>query len=218
MILRLYERHGDACVERLNGMFAFALWDPAAASCSSPATGSGRSRCTGPSAADGFVFGSEIKALLAHPGGDAEVDPDGDGPVPRESRHAGARGRSSPGSASLPPASAGTAIGRRARFRRYWDDDRRATPSGVPLERGTTTVRRELLEQSVEDRLMSDVPVGVLLSGGLDSTALVARSARARAGLPSFSVGFAGHPRPTSVQRPAASLRTSGPTTTKSAL
>ena len=74
MILHLYDAPRRACVERLNGMFAFALWDPAAASCSSRRDPSARSRSTGPSVGGRLVFGSEIKAILAHPAVDAEVD------------------------------------------------------------------------------------------------------------------------------------------------
>jgi asparagine synthase (glutamine-hydrolysing) len=79
------------------------------------------------------------------------------------------------------------------RTSRYWDLFSPRDFTNVTPAEATTTVR-ELLEASVHDRLIADVPVGVLLSGGLDSTTLVALSRERAAGLATFSVGFDGHP------------------------
>ena len=68
VVLHAYEEWGADCLDRFNGMFAFAIWDRARArAASSPATASASSRSTTPRPAARLVFGSEVKALLAHP-------------------------------------------------------------------------------------------------------------------------------------------------------
>ena len=76
VLVHLYEEHGPRYVERLRGMFAFALWDARGAGSCSPATGSASSRSTTAVADGELSFASELKALLAHPGFSRELDLD----------------------------------------------------------------------------------------------------------------------------------------------
>ena len=168
VIVRGYEAWGDGVVERLRGMFAFALWD-------------GRRRrlllARDPLgikplyytrlAADGvFLFGSEIRALLAWPRVRAQVDADALWDYLGHRYVPGPRTLFKSIS-KLPPGHLAVVAGDELTIRRYWD---------VPLDGGTWSeaecVRafRDLVTDSVQRELVSDVPLGVFLSGGLDST------------------------------------------------
>jgi asparagine synthase (glutamine-hydrolysing) len=194
VILHLYRRHGAAMVERLVGMFGLALWDPASRELLLARDPIGEKPVYWAERGGRLVFGSEIKAVLAHPAVEAEVDADAVAPyfanlvTPAPSTlFAGIR--------KLEPGTILRCRREGARISRYapLTPGREFDPSDS-LDAAAARVR-ELFDTSIDDRLMSDVPVGVLLSGGLDSTALVASlSARGRS-LPSFSIGYAGRHR-----------------------
>jgi len=127
-----------------------------------------------------FVFGSELRAVLAHPHVGRALDPEGLArylaydfvPDP----HTIARGVH-----KLPPGHALTAGDGKVRVERYWE-----LPSR-PEDGDETTWRREIvrrLDEAVALRLVSDVPLGCFLSGGIDSTAVAASAARLKPGLP----------------------------------
>ena len=189
VLLHLYERAGEGFVERLTGMFTFALWDPAAERLLLARDPAGEKPMYWADRDGRLIFGSEIKALLAHPAVDADVDRSTLGPY-LANLVSLAPTTMFAGISKLPPGTILRAGRDGVSLRRYrrlagprrWRDD--------SLAEAAPRVR-ELLDRSIDERLMSDVPVGVLLSGGLDSTALVgALSARGRS-LPTFSVGFA---------------------------
>ena len=191
--LHLYELHGPAYVERLRGMFAVAIWDTRERRLVLARDRFGIKpvyyRVTG----DTLAFGSELKALLTLPGFSHELDPDAleayfDGgyvPAPL-TIFRGAR--------KLPQGCLLTF--------RVGDGEptveRYARPGPTS---GVTGSDEELAEQlrahlrdSVRAHLLSDVPVGVLLSGGVDSSALTALAAEQTSEpLHSFSIGFAEH-------------------------
>ena len=176
VIVHGWEQWGEACVERLRGMFAFALWD--------------RNRQTLFLARDRLgvkplhyaliggtlVFGSELKALTAHPDFSRELDALaieeyfalGYVPEPR-TIYAGAR--------KLPPAH--TLTVRRGKPvpepREYWDV--RFTLDNPIASRDAQAELVERLKESVRLRMISDVPLGAFLSGGVDSSAVVATMA-----------------------------------------
>ena len=191
VILHLYEEHGAACVTKLNGIFAWALWNPAAAELVLARDHHGVKPLYYAAAPGRFVFASEIKALLA--GGDVsrELDPEAVRqylvyqavPAPlsilRDVRQ-------------VPP---GGLLVRRSdgcRVTRYWSPPPQAADT-VTSEAEACEIVREGLRTAVSRQMMSERPLGVFLSGGVDSSALVALAAGTTSHpLKTFSVGFVG--------------------------
>lgn len=192
VILHAYRTYGEACVERLTGMFAFALWDPQAGRLLFARDPLGEKPFYWTVGDGTFLFASEAKALLAHPRVSAEVNTavlesylaNLVAPAPQTLYR---------GINKLPPGTAGTCDARGVRTWRFWDVTAERSFVDVPLDEAALRVRG-LLEESVSARLMSDVPVGVLLSGGFDSSALVGLLAGQAVRTPTFSVGFADAP------------------------
>ncbi|WP_265562947.1 asparagine synthase (glutamine-hydrolyzing) [Streptomyces hygroscopicus] len=192
VILHAYRHYGDACVERLTGMFAFALWDPGAERLLFARDPVGEKPFYWTVQDGTFLFASETKALLAHPRVTAEVNT-----AVLESYLANLVVPSPAtlyrGINKLPPGTAGTCDARGVRTWRYRDLAAGRTFLDVSLSDAAERVRT-LLQRSVQARLMSDVPVGVLLSGGFDSTSLVALLRDRAEGTSTFSVGFGDAP------------------------
>ncbi|MGH9403375.1 MAG: asparagine synthase (glutamine-hydrolyzing) [Terriglobia bacterium] len=190
-ILHLYEQYGRDCLERLRGMFAFAIWD----------TRSHRLFCArdrlgikpfyyhaGPSR---FLFGSEIKTILAHPAVKAEFNRS---VLPEYLAFGYLSGEETffKGIRKLMPGhwleldESG-----HAQVERYWD---LAVPEAADSRPRSYYVKTygEMLEQAVSSHLMSDVPLGVFLSGGLDSSVVAALTTKLRRSpIETFSVGYA---------------------------
>src|SRR5687768_9768556 len=178
VIVHAWEAWGAACVERFRGMFAFALWDKNRETLFLARDRLGVKPLHYALLADGqLLFGSEIKALLKHPGLDRAIDP-----LAVEEYFAFgyvAEPRSIYRSVrKLPPAH--TLVIRRGEPvgepRRYWDV-RFTADSSISLGDAVSELNRRL-EESVRLRLMSEVPLGAFLSGGVDSSAVVATMAR----------------------------------------
>jgi asparagine synthase (glutamine-hydrolysing) len=189
VIPHLYEEYGPDFPRRLEGMFAIAVWDQALRQLVLCRDRMGIKPLY--YAADGnrLVFGSEIAAILA--GGvrttvDVQAMSDylslmyvpGPGSVYREVR-------------KLEPASTLVRRDGRQTVRRYWRLSDVA-PGPKLSARAAHRALRQLLTESVERHLMSDVPVGFFLSGGMDSGSVVAaaREARPDAELKTFTIGF----------------------------
>jgi asparagine synthase (glutamine-hydrolysing) len=186
VIVHLYEEHGDDCVQHLRGMFAFALWDAnhERLLLARDRLGVKPLYYAVPEEGDiEFAFASELKALLAVPGVSRELDLESLAaylsylyvPHPRTAVR---------GAQRLPPAHVLVAEGGRVTVSRYWalDADAEAEPDAERLW--------DMVAESVELRLVADVPVGSFLSGGLDSSAIVAAMAE-RDGTPeTFTVVF----------------------------
>ena len=192
VILHLYARYGADCVDHLNGMFGFALWDPNEQRLFLARDRIGEKPLYFADVDGTLVFGSEIKAMLEHPRTPRAVNEAALGPyltnlvtTAPETLYAGI--------SKLPPGYVGFCDADGLRTKRYWDlfSPRAWTPE--PREQAARVVR-EKLDRSVHDRLLADVPVGVLLSGGLDSTTLVGLLREKAKGLATFSVGFDDHP------------------------
>jgi asparagine synthase (glutamine-hydrolysing) len=201
-IAHLYEDEGERCVERLRGMFAFAIWDRRERSLFLARDRVGKKPLHYALAGRTLVFGSEIKSLLQHPGVKREVDLQaisdflsfGYVPDPATA-FAGVR--------KLPPGHTLTFKNGLVYTRRYWDFDFSGSDSGVnsggstgPGGRGLEEREeyyverlRELIAESVRIRLESDVPLGAFLSGGIDSSLVVAMMAREMK-VKTFSIGF----------------------------
>jgi asparagine synthase (glutamine-hydrolysing) len=189
VILKLYESDGADCVDRLNGMFAFVIWDPRAEKLFFARDRIGEKPLYWTDLGGTFIFGSEIKAILADPRVRAEVNEEAIAPylvnlvTPSPQTLFKGIHKLSAGHRGWCTAGGGV------RVESYWDLFHPRTSRQVSLETSVRDVRTRL-EESVQARLMADVPVGVLLSGGVDSTTIVALlGARAR-GIATFSVGF----------------------------
>jgi asparagine synthase (glutamine-hydrolysing) len=196
VILRAYAEWGDACVERLHGAFAFAIWDRAAGSLFLARDRLGIKPLYFTRDSGRFRFASNAQALLAAGGVDTALDPVAlhcqftlHGVVPPP--HTIVRGiRKLEQGTTLRIDAAG-----REKMRRYWQlhATRPETPS---TERQWTEEIHAALRAAVRKRLeIADVKVGVLLSGGLDSSLLVALLAeQGVSDLMTFSIGFEDQP------------------------
>jgi asparagine synthase (glutamine-hydrolysing) len=192
VLVHLWEEDGEACVQRLRGMFAFAIWDRSTATLFLARDRVGIKPLFYAPTADGIVFGSELKALTLSPWVERRVDliavsaylAYGYVPDPHTILETVVK---------LPPGHTLTVReGRAGTARPYW------TPT--PFFRGPMGPRREedamaaldtLLQDAVHSHLVSDVPVGAFLSGGVDSSAMVALMAHETgARVKTFSVGF----------------------------
>ncbi|MEU9264481.1 asparagine synthase (glutamine-hydrolyzing) [Streptomyces sp. NPDC048251] len=173
VVLRAVDAWGDLAAERLEGMFAYAAWEPGPRRLTLVRDRLGVKPLCYARVGDGVVFGSEPKAVLTHPAVPARLDLDG----MRElllSAHPMIKtpGRSAfAGLNEVTPGTVAVFTPESARTRRYW--------SLAPLEHRddlpTTVARvRTLLDGAVTRQLRADVPVSVLLSGGLDSSAIAA--------------------------------------------
>ncbi|MFJ9694347.1 asparagine synthase (glutamine-hydrolyzing) [Kitasatospora sp. NPDC101183] len=192
VVLRSYLEWGEGMAERLNGMFAFAIWDSRREELLLIRDRMGVKPLYYHPTPDGVLFGSEIKAILAHPAVRPVVDLDGLREMLAHTRTPGLtpyRGvhEVRPGHV-VRVRRAGVSV------RRYWALEAREHTDS--LENTIATVRA-LLEDIVHRQLDADVPLCSLLSGGLDSSAVTALAARAldSAGagpVRSFSVDFAG--------------------------
>lgn len=195
VILHAWVAWGEACVERFRGMFAFALWDRNRECLFLARDRLGIKPLYYAWLADGqLIFGSELKALLAHPDLPREVEPRavddyfayGYVPEPKTIlRHA----------LKLPPGH--TLIARRGDAptepRRFWDVPFAPGPALDEVEAGEELARR--IKEAVEIRMIAEVPLGAFLSGGVDSSAVVAMMAQASADpVKTCSISF-GDPR-----------------------
>ena len=190
VILHLYEEHGPDCVRRLSGMFAFALFDARENRLLLARDRAGKKPLFYRRLPHGIAFASEVHALLTgFPDAAPEVDYGAIDeyltlqyvPSPRSAYL---------GVAKLPAAHyALLAPGGAARIERYW----RKPAAGVPTAstRELTDELSSLLASAVKRRLVSDVPLGAFLSGGVDSSMIVALMAtHSTARVKTFSIGF----------------------------
>ncbi len=190
VIVHLYEEFGLAGLSRLDGMFAFGLWDGKRRRLVLARDRVGIKPLYYTATPHTLAFASELKSLLALPDVGRDLDPQalrrffdflyvpGDATLFRSIR-------------KLPPAHLLIAELGTVRVERYWD-----LPADQPFT-GTldeaAEALRPLLARTVKRHLMADVPVGVLLSGGLDSSLMLALAApHSPPPIRTFTVGFAG--------------------------
>ncbi|HEX8953151.1 MAG TPA: asparagine synthase (glutamine-hydrolyzing) [Polyangia bacterium] len=193
-IVHAYEEWGPACARRLRGMFAFAIWDERAQRLTLVRDRLGIKPLYYAQLAGDLVFGSEVKALLAVPEVDGAVDDDALAAY-LALRYVPAPLTLFRGVKKLPPASILVWQAGRVSIDRYWDLAEVATRDAAPpTEAEATAELRERVDHVTKLRLMSEVPVGAFLSGGLDSTMITAamlKAEDARGALKTFSVGYA---------------------------
>jgi asparagine synthase (glutamine-hydrolysing) len=210
-LLLSFMEWGPECLKRLNGIFAFAVWSAYDQRLFMARDRMGVKPLFYARRGPAFLFGSEPKALLAHPAVQPEVDAEGLAEVfmlgpARTPGHGIFRGI-----AELRPGHCLVFDQNGMRLRRYWQLESRPHPDDLPT---TAEKVRYLLQDAVERQLVADVPVCTLLSGGLDSTALTTFAGRAfakqgRGVVHTYSIDYAGNEqyfRPNSFQPDADSL------------
>ena len=180
-VLHLYERLGERAVERMRGMFALAIWDNLERRLFLARDRYGVKPLYYAHRPDGtLIFGSEIKALLPALGDRAVLNREA---LPDFLANHAPSGEATlfAGIMRLAPGHTLTWQGGRISVRQYWDvefADARAAPTpGSPAERALVDEYRERFTEAVRLRLMSDVPLGMFLSGGIDSAAITATMA-----------------------------------------
>ncbi|MGB9198674.1 MAG: asparagine synthase (glutamine-hydrolyzing) [Terriglobales bacterium] len=194
-IVHLFEEYGEGCVEHLRGMFAFAIWNRNTRTLFIARDRLGIKPLYYQLTPECLLFGSEIKVLLAH----GSIRPEFNRAVLPEYLAFGylsAEDTFYSGIRKLLPGHTMTVeaptIGSDAKpqIRRYWDLDA-SQPHESRDENYYVRAYRELLEGAVESHLMSDVPLGVFLSGGVDSSAVAALMTKIRREpIETFSVGY----------------------------
>jgi asparagine synthase (glutamine-hydrolysing) len=188
-IVHAYEEFGEGCVERLRGMFVFAIWDATRRTLFVARDRAGKKPLFYTLTPEGtLVFGSELKSLLEHPEVRREVSPEAVdsylsfGYIPDPLSIFRDVHKLSPGSHL-------TFADGRVRVESYWDF--RFEPDETRTEDDWLEELRAALDDAVRVRLVADVPLGAFLSGGVDSSAVVAFMSRASdRPVKTFSIGF----------------------------
>ncbi|HET9606175.1 MAG TPA: asparagine synthase (glutamine-hydrolyzing) [Nitrospira sp.] len=189
VIVHLYEEHGADCVQALRGMFAFAIWDGPRRRLMLARDRIGIKPLYYGTAAGRFVFASELKAILQLPEVDRRLNWE-------SLAHLLAYGTTPPGE-SIVDGIHKLEPGHRLRLdpkhepvvERYWE--LRFQPDEQRSEEDTVEELRTKLHESIRYHLVSDVPVGAFLSGGIDSSSVVASMAgMSTSRIKTFSIGF----------------------------
>ncbi len=188
VILALYEQEGEACVKKLNGMFAFAIWDKKTQSLFMARDRIGKKPLYYYDDGQQFIFGSEIKAILAHPAAKKDINPEAvydffayqyipDPKTIFKNIH------------KLNPGHTLTLSENTQTIKPYWDLSFAKTQN-----RSEAEIAEELLhkiDESTKLRMISDVPLGAFLSGGVDSSGVVALMAKnSSQDVTTCSIGF----------------------------
>lgn len=188
VLLHLYEEYGDAFIERCNGMFALCIYDTIRRRLYLARDRLGKKPLFYCQTADKFIFGSEIKALLVN------------GDIPRRvNRNAmvdfltfgfvTTPATAFEGIYQLKPAHYLVVdVDGEIQQHSYWSLDQKRVIHRTLQDAEAEYL--ELLSSSVQDRLIADVPIGLLLSGGIDSSSILAMMSRVNADIPTFTIRF----------------------------
>ena len=187
-IVHAYDQYGVDCPKHLNGMFAFAIWDERTEELLIARDRVGKKPLLYAQINGQFVFGSEFSALLQHPDVSKDVD--------FEALNQYLSFACVPAPLTAYKAIRKLEPGHSLRYRRgqltlqrYWQPDFSQKIEIDEQEAGARTI--DLLRDAVKARLMSEVPLGAFLSGGIDSSAVVALMSEASsAPVKTFSIGF----------------------------
>jgi len=189
VILQLYAERGEKCVDALNGMFAFAIWDVERRSLFLARDRMGVKPLYYAETPEAFVFASEIKSIFASTKVSARCREEALTEYLFFRQVAGSETLFR-GVKSLPPGCTMTLRDGRTRITRYWSPRPDGERSTIDFE-DAVRMLADLLEDSVRMRLISDVPVGTFCSGGVDSSLVTALAAKLKGDpVNTFSVGF----------------------------
>jgi asparagine synthase (glutamine-hydrolysing) len=189
VIVHLYEQYGSDCVSKLRGMFAFAVWDSNEKVLFLARDRVGIKPLYYYLGKNFLSFGSEIKALLADPEVEREADP---AMVDRFLTYYYVPGNQTPlrNVFKLEPGHTLVVKNGNCEIRRYWD----LAFSEPDLPQSTNDLKEQLLallDETVQLHMISDVPIGFLLSGGIDSTAMLSFAAqKTNKPISTFTIGF----------------------------
>jgi asparagine synthase (glutamine-hydrolysing) len=191
VLVHLYEEFGQEMLQKLRGMFGFAIWDEKTKTLLIARDRVGIKPIYFHWNGEALVFASEIKAILVDPSISAELDPTALGlfltyfyPPGEQTLFKGIN--------KLSPGHYLTVENGKLKVAEYWDlrFSRSHAEANVDESLGQLT---ELLRETVRDHMISDVPVGVLLSGGVDSTAMLSFAVeKADKPVSTFTIGFEG--------------------------
>jgi asparagine synthase (glutamine-hydrolysing) len=189
VLLRAYQQWGEQCAERLRGMFAFAIWDGRNQRLFMARDRFGEKPFFLLEDADGVYFASEIKSLLQLPRAKPDVNLSAVWdylayryvPGPRTLFR---------GIRKLAPGTCATWHAGKLTERRYWIAPDRSPQRHSDLNGNAVPAFLDQLDQAVKLQMVSDVPFGAFLSGGLDSSTIVALMTRHNSKVKTFSVGF----------------------------
>ena len=192
IILHLYEEFGSACVQSLDGIFAFAIWDTRSQALFLARDHMGIKPLYYTVLPDGqFVFGSEMKVILAHPGVKRDID------LISLNEYLSYEYVPSPRTIlrNVYRLEAGNFLhftNQGLSIQRYWQISFKRSESRPPVDwRDYSAGLFNTLHDAVGRELVSDVPVGVLLSGGLDFSSIAAMMVDLYPGkVESFTIGF----------------------------
>lgn len=196
VILGAYHEWGSDCLERLNGMFAFALYDADRRQLFMARDRAGEKPLFFALTADALRFASELKGLMADPQLSREIDPEAldcyltMGFIPGERCILKAVRKLPPGHALLFDLNNAN-----CHVWRYWRLPGAVLGTGVTIAEEAQLLEEleALLADAVRRQLVADVPVGILLSGGVDSSLITALAARAAPKVRTFTMRFPGH-------------------------
>lgn len=194
VLLAAYATWGEECLSRLNGMFAFAIYDAPQQKFFLARDRVGEKPLFYRLSNGHLQFASELKALLSNPANPRRIDAEAldcylaMGYVPGERCML-------QGYKKLPPAHAlrFNLQSGQAQVWRYWQLPELATEQSALDETALLDELESLLEDAVRGQMVADVPVGVLLSGGVDSSLVTAMAVRASSKVQTFTIGFPGH-------------------------
>lgn len=187
-IIHAYDQYGADCPKHLRGMFAFAIWDERTQELFLARDRVGKKPLLYAQVNGQFIFGSEFSALLLHPDIGRDID--------AEALHHYLSFMCVPAPLTVYRAIRKLEPGHSLRWRkgeikieRYWQPDFSKKLNISEQEAGERAI--EILRDAVKVRLMSEVPLGAFLSGGIDSSAVVAlMSEVSSAPIQTFSIGF----------------------------
>ena len=190
-VVHAYEEFGDECVKYLNGMFAFAIWDHPRRRLFVARDRFGIKPLYYTLVDKKLVFGSELKSILKHPAVERRID------FVAFNEYLSFEYVPSPrtifkGIHRLEPGHVLVADDSGVNVKRYWDMSLTKSERRPPVSwRDFKDQLRVKLKEAVEKEMLSDVPIGVLLSGGIDSSAVAAMMSQIAPGaVKSFSIAF----------------------------